>query len=94
VVISLPGDVAVADAASVSLRVPLPATTIGAASAADLAAMADLINRAETVAIFGGDGCAQAQDERASSPRGSRRRSATGSRASRGLSTTTPTRSA
>src|ERR1700683_5174067 len=63
VVISLPGDVAVADAPSVSLRVPLPATTIGAASAADLAAMADLINQAETVAIFGGDGCAQAQDE-------------------------------
>ena len=63
VVISLPGDVAVADAPSVSLRVPLPATTIGAASAADLAAMADLINQAETVAIFGGDGCAQARDE-------------------------------
>ena len=63
VVISLPGDVAVADAPSVSLRVPLPATTIGAASAADLATMADLINQAETVAIFGGDGCEQAQDE-------------------------------
>ena len=63
VVISLPGDVAAADAPSVSLRVPLPATTIGAASAADLAAMADLINQARTVAIFGGDGCEQAQDE-------------------------------
>ena len=63
VVISVPGDVAVADAPSVSLRVPLPATTIGAASDGDLAAMAALINQAETVAIFGGDGCAQAQDE-------------------------------
>jgi pyruvate dehydrogenase (quinone) len=63
VVISLPGDVAVDDAPSVSLEVPLPATTIGAASAADLAAMADLINRAGTVAIYGGDGCEQAQDE-------------------------------
>src|ERR1700677_1261153 len=63
VVISLPGDVAVADAPSVSLRVPLPATTIGAASAADLAAMAGLINQADTVAIFGGDGCAEAQDD-------------------------------
>jgi pyruvate dehydrogenase (quinone) len=63
VVISVPGDVAVADAPSVSLNVPLPAPTIGAASAADLAAMADLINQAGTVAIFGGDGCAQAQDE-------------------------------
>src|SRR5580693_2585156 len=63
VVISLPGDVAVADAPSESLHVPLPATNIGTASAADLAAMADLINQAETVAIFGGDGCEQAQDE-------------------------------
>ena len=63
VVISLPGDVAASDAPSVSLRVPLPATTIGTASAADLAAMADLINQAQTVAIFGGDGCEQAQDE-------------------------------
>jgi pyruvate dehydrogenase (quinone) len=63
VVISLPGDVAAADAPSVPLRVPLPAATIGAASAGDLAAMADLINQAETVAIFGGDGCELAQDE-------------------------------
>ena len=63
VVISLPGDVAVADAPSVSLHVPKPATTPGAAAAADLAAMADLINQASTVAIFGGDGCGQAQEE-------------------------------
>ena len=63
VVISLPGDVAQAAAPQVSLRVPLPATSIGAASDADLAAMADLINQAETVAIFGGDGCEQAHDE-------------------------------
>jgi pyruvate dehydrogenase (quinone) len=62
-VISIPGDVAVADAPSVSLRVPLPAAVIGAACDADLAAMADLINAAPTVAIFGGDGCEQAQDE-------------------------------
>src|ERR1700733_10761675 len=54
VVISIPGDVATADAPSVSLQVPLPATSIGAASAADLATMADLINQAQTVAIFGG----------------------------------------
>ena len=63
VVISVPGDVANADAPSGSLRVALPATSIGAASAQDLAAMADLINQAGKVAIFGGDGCAQAQDE-------------------------------
>ena len=63
VVIAVPGDVAVANAPSGSLRVPLPATTIGAASDGDVAAMAVLINQAETVAIFGGDGCAEAQDE-------------------------------
>ncbi len=63
VVISVPGDVAAADAPLGSLHVPLPARTIGPASAADLAAMAELINNANTVAIFGGDGCAQAQDE-------------------------------
>jgi len=63
VVISLPGDVASSDAPSVSLHVPLPATTVGAASAANLAAMASLINQAKTVAIFGGDGCELAQDE-------------------------------
>jgi pyruvate dehydrogenase (quinone) len=63
VVISLPGDVARADAPSDELRVPLPATTIGPACAGDLSAMASLINQAATVAIFGGDGCEQAQDE-------------------------------
>jgi pyruvate dehydrogenase (quinone) len=63
VVISLPGDVARADAPEGELQVPLPATTIGAASPADLSAMASLINQADTVAIFGGDGCEQAQDD-------------------------------
>jgi pyruvate dehydrogenase (quinone) len=63
VVIAVPGDVAVAAAPAGSLRVPLPATTIGPASDRDIAAMAGLINQADTVAIFGGDGCAEAQDE-------------------------------
>jgi pyruvate dehydrogenase (quinone) len=63
VVISVPGDIAVAEVPSNSFRVPLPATTMTAASDADLAAMANLINQADTVAIFGGDGCEQAQDE-------------------------------
>jgi pyruvate dehydrogenase (quinone) len=58
-VISLPGDVAAADAPTGSLRVALPATTPNVASASDLAAMAALINEAETVAVFGGDGCEQ-----------------------------------
>src|ERR1700730_14645665 len=47
-VISLPGDVAAADAPAGSLRVALPATTPNVASASDLAAMAGLINGAET----------------------------------------------
>jgi len=60
-VISLPGDIAAADAPEGPLDVALPATTAGAASREDLAAMAALINQAETVAIFGGDGCRDAQ---------------------------------
>jgi pyruvate dehydrogenase (quinone) len=62
-VISIPGDVAAADAPAGSLHVALPATTPGAAAAADLAAMAAMINEARTVAIFGGDGCSAAQAE-------------------------------
>ncbi|HTA11010.1 MAG TPA: thiamine pyrophosphate-dependent enzyme, partial [Streptosporangiaceae bacterium] len=62
-VISLPGDVAAADAPAGSLHVALPATVPGAASAADLTAMAALINDAQKVAIFGGDGCSGAQAE-------------------------------
>ena len=62
-VISVPGDVASADAPRGPYHVALPATTIGPASAADLDAMAALINQAETIAIFGGDGCRDAQDE-------------------------------
>src|SRR3984885_14067007 len=63
VVIAVPGDVAVRDAPSVSLQVPLPATTIGARSDADVAAMAVLINQAETVAISGDHGCTNAPAE-------------------------------
>lgn len=62
-VISVPGDVAAADAPAGSLRVPQPATTTGEASHEDLAAMAALINQAETVAVFGGDGCRGAQTQ-------------------------------
>jgi pyruvate dehydrogenase (quinone) len=62
-VISLPGDVASAPAPKGSLDIPLPATTPGGATEADLAAMATLVNEAATVAIFGGDGCRDAQDE-------------------------------
>lgn len=47
-VISLPGDAA-ADAPTGSLHVALPATVPGAASAADLGAMAARVNQADTV---------------------------------------------
>ena len=62
-VISVPGDVAAADAPAGQLRVALPAATRGPASAGDLTAIAALVNDAQTVAIFGGDGCSTAQDE-------------------------------
>jgi pyruvate dehydrogenase (quinone) len=62
-VISVPGDVASAPAPRGSHQVPLPATSIGPASAADVDAMAAMINQAKTVAIFGGDGCRDAQAE-------------------------------
>ncbi len=62
-VISVPGDVASADAPRGPYQVALPATTIGPATASNLDAMAALINEAETIAIFGGDGCRDAQDE-------------------------------
>ena len=62
-VISLPGDIAAADAPAGPLEVVLPTTSAGAASREDLAGMARLINQAETVAIFGGDGCRDAQRE-------------------------------
>src|SRR5258708_17922409 len=63
VVISLPGDVAAADAPPVSMRRPLPAPRTGPACAADSAALADLINQAQTVAIFGGGRRQQADAE-------------------------------
>ncbi|RDI46387.1 thiamine pyrophosphate-dependent enzyme [Nocardia mexicana] len=59
-VIALPGDVASADAPKVALRVAVPPTRIGPASYPEISAMADVINAADTVAIFGGDGCADA----------------------------------
>lgn len=62
-VISVPGDVAAADAPPGPLGVAFPAATRAAASAEDVTAMAAMINEARTVAIFGGDGCADAQAE-------------------------------
>jgi pyruvate dehydrogenase (quinone) len=62
-VISVPGDVAAADAPAGPLHVALPTATAGPASAGELAAMAALVNEAQTVAVFGGDGCSGAQAE-------------------------------
>ncbi|MEV0293784.1 thiamine pyrophosphate-dependent enzyme [Nocardia sp. NPDC050710] len=62
-VIALPGDVAMQDAPKVSLRVPIPSTMVGPAAPDDISAMAELINAGAKIAIFGGDGCADAGPE-------------------------------
>src|SRR5580698_9330235 len=59
-VISIPGDVAAADAPDDDYVVRLARPSKAAASAEDLAAMAQLINNAGTVAIYGGYGCIDA----------------------------------
>ena len=92
--ISVPGDVASATAPEGRHRVALPATTIGPASPADVAAMAALINAAETVAIFGGDGCQDAQSETRHWHANSTHPSGSRSKANSGSNTTTPTPSA
>lgn len=63
VVISLPGDVAAARAAKDRYEIRLPRTVRASAGPDDLAAMADIINAAGTVAVFGGNGCEGAHDE-------------------------------
>ncbi|HET6480412.1 MAG TPA: thiamine pyrophosphate-dependent enzyme [Actinoplanes sp.] len=62
-VLSIPGDVAAADAPAGRYEILLPRPQRASAPAEDVAAMAAMINDAETVAIFGGFGCADAQDE-------------------------------
>jgi pyruvate dehydrogenase (quinone) len=63
VVISLPGDVASADAADHSPEITIPAPAICRPSDADLSQLAKMIDDAKTVAIFGGDGCRDARAE-------------------------------
>ncbi|MFL6112878.1 MAG: thiamine pyrophosphate-dependent enzyme [Catenulispora sp.] len=60
-VISIPGDVAAADAPDIPMRINLPNTDPGPAPDADIATMAEIINSGGTVAVFGGDGCAKAR---------------------------------
>jgi pyruvate dehydrogenase (quinone) len=62
-VISIPGDVASADAADQSPEIRIPAAPILRPSDVDLNQLAKMIDDAKTVAIFGGDGCRDARDE-------------------------------
>jgi pyruvate dehydrogenase (quinone) len=62
-VIAVPGDIAVATAPEGRLEVRVPRPVRAAAGAEDLAAMAAMINGAGTVAIYGGQGCEDAQAE-------------------------------
>ncbi|MBY8862143.1 ubiquinone-dependent pyruvate dehydrogenase [Nocardia sp. CA2R105] len=59
-VVALPGDVAVQDAPKLSLRLSVPVPQRAPAAAADLTAMAEIIDDADRIAVFGGDGCADA----------------------------------
>lgn len=61
-VISLPGDVAAADAPAVTTTIALPDPFPGPAPDADIAKIAEIIDGAKTVAIYGGDGCERARD--------------------------------
>src|SRR5580700_1760344 len=63
VVISIPGDVASADAPAPASEVTLPAPATVRPSDSDLSRLAAMIDEAKTVAIFGGDGCRDARDE-------------------------------
>src|SRR6266481_4453035 len=62
-VISLPGDIAAAAAPADSYDMALPAPPLYRPSDADLDTLAGMINKAGSVAIFGGDGCRDARDE-------------------------------
>jgi pyruvate dehydrogenase (quinone) len=62
-VISLPGDVASADVEIGSTQITVPARPLLSPSDADLNRLAQMIDDANTVAIFGGDGCRDARDE-------------------------------
>src|ERR1700678_2308402 len=62
-VISIPGDIASADAGDQSVEIRVPSTPVLRPSDADLNLLAKMINDAKSVAIFGGDGCRDARDE-------------------------------
>ena len=62
-VISIPGDVASADADGRSPSITIPAPPVLRPSDADLGDLVQIIDEAKTVAIFGGDGCRDAREE-------------------------------
>jgi pyruvate dehydrogenase (quinone) len=62
-VVSIPGDVAAADAGGQSTEFTIAAPPVLRPSDADLNKLVKLIDDAKTVAIFGGDGCRDGRDE-------------------------------
>jgi len=62
-VISIPGDVAAADAPYHSAEIAIPNPPLLRPSDTDMDELVGMINDAKTVAIFGGDGCRYAHDE-------------------------------
>jgi pyruvate dehydrogenase (quinone) len=62
-VISIPGDVASADAVEHSAEINIPAQPVFRPSDSDMSLLIKMIDDAETVAIFGGDGCRDGRDE-------------------------------
>lgn len=62
-VISIPGDIAAADAADHTPEITIPNPPVLRPSDADLNQLVKMIDDAKTVAIFGGEGCREAHDE-------------------------------
>ncbi|MGC2467458.1 MAG: thiamine pyrophosphate-dependent enzyme [Candidatus Acidiferrum sp.] len=62
-VISLPGNIASMDVEVESTQITIPAAPHLRPADADLDQLVEMINDAQTVAIFGGDGCRYARDE-------------------------------
>ena len=62
-VISIPGDIASADAIEHSAEISISAQPVLLPSDSDLNQLVKMIDYAETVAIFGGDGCRDGRDE-------------------------------
>jgi pyruvate dehydrogenase (quinone) len=62
-VISIPGDIASADAVEHSVEITIPKRPIFRPSDSDLSQLVKMIDDAGTVAIFGGEGCRDAHDE-------------------------------